>query len=119
MSNENFRKFSAFVSKMMGSSKAFILAVVVVLIWAATGPIFHYSDTWQLIINTSTTVVTFWMVFVIQNTQNRQDIAIQLKLDELLKAVTGARNSLINIEELSEEELANLQEQFKKIKKGI
>ena len=113
--NELFRKFSQITSKIVGSSWSFILAVLIVVVWAATGPIFHYSDTWQLVINTGTTIITFLMVFLIQNTQNRDAKAIHLKLDELLKGVAGARTGLVNIEELSDQDLGRLQQQFQKL----
>ena len=98
-----------------GSFLAFSIAFLSVVVWLVTGPIFHYSDTWQLVINTATTIVTFLMVFLIQNTQNRDTKAIHLKLDELLRGVKGARNSMVNLENLSDEELERLQEQFAKI----
>ena len=85
------------------------------MIWAATGHIFHYSDTWQLIINTGTTIVTFLMVFLIQNTQNRDAKAVHLKLDELIRAISGARNTMVDLERLSDEELKRLQAEFKRI----
>jgi low affinity Fe/Cu permease len=96
----------------MGRSSTFVSAVVGVLIWAALGPIFHFSDTWQLVINTTTTIITFLMVFLLQATQNRDSQALQVKLDELIRAVKGARNSLLNIDELSDEELEQLHEHF-------
>ena len=96
----------------------FIVAITVVIVWAATGPTFHFSDTWQLIINTGTTIVTFLMVFLIQNTQNRDGKAIQLKLDELIRALEGARNKLVDLENLSEEDLKKLQEEFERLQKG-
>ena len=108
--NEMFRKFARRVSHLVGTSWAFMLALLIVAVWLATGPLFHYSDTWQLVINTGTTIITFLIVFLIQNTQNRQDTAIQLKLDELLKGVKGARTSLVDIEDLSDEELDRLHE---------
>lgn len=109
---EQFRKFSQKTSELVGSPWAFIVAAVIILVWAVTGPIFGFSDTWQLIINTGTTIVTFLMVFLIQNTQNRDAKAIHLKLDELIRAVENARNNLVDLEELSDEELAKLQDQF-------
>jgi low affinity Fe/Cu permease len=114
--NELFRKFSQITSRLVGSSGAFILAVLIILIWALTGPVFHYSDTWQLVINTGTTIITFLMVFLIQNTQNRDAKAIHLKLDELIRGVEGARTHLVDLETLSDEELDRLQEQFKRIR---
>jgi low affinity Fe/Cu permease len=92
-------------------------AVAVIVIWGLTGHIFHYSDTWQLIINTGTTIVTFLMVFLIQNTQNRDSKAIQLKLDELIRSLSGARNRLIDLETLSDEDLQKLQDEFQRLRK--
>lgn len=115
--NEIFRKFSQTVSHIVGSSWAFITAVTIVIVWAATGPIFGFSDTWQLVINTGTTIITFLMVFLIQNTQNRDAKAIHLKLDELLKGVGGARTSLVDLEELSDEELEQLQKEFRRLQR--
>src|SRR5712671_2078523 len=114
--NEPFRKFSQATSQIVGSSWAFILAVLIILVWGITGPLFHYSDTWQLVINTGTTIITFLMVFLIQNTQNRDAKAIHLKLDELLRGVEGARTHLVDLEALSDEELDRLQQQFKRIR---
>lgn len=113
---ELFRKFGQTTSQAVGSSWTFILAVLIVVVWAATGPLFHYSDTWQLVINTGTTIITFLMVFLIQNTQNRDAKAIHLKLDELLRGVKGARTQLVDLEALSDEELERLQQQFKRIR---
>jgi low affinity Fe/Cu permease len=112
--NLAFRRFANWSANAVGSKWAFTLAVLVIIAWGATGPIFHYSDTWQLVINTGTTIVTFIMVFLIQNTQNRDAKAIHLKLDELLRGVKGARTALVNLEELSDEELAELQKQFER-----
>jgi len=100
-----FRKFARSSARWSGRPAAFSLAVSFIAIWLVTGPIFHFSDTWQLVINTATTIVTFLMVFLIQNTQNRDSEAVQLKLDELLRSTPGAHNALLEIEELSEEEL--------------
>lgn len=110
-----FTKFANRASCMMGSPWAFIIALAVVVIWALLGPVFDYSDTWQLVINTSTTIITFLMVFLIQNSQNRDTHAIQLKLDELIRAVEEAHNSLMDIEELSEGELEKIRTNFKKL----
>jgi low affinity Fe/Cu permease len=100
-----FDRFARQSARWTGSSCAFFLAVLVVAIWIVTGPIFHFSDTWQLVINTGTTIVTFLMVFLIQSTQNRDSEAVHLKLDELLRATDGAHTALLDIEELSEEQL--------------
>lgn len=110
--NDFFRRFSQTASNVVGSSWAFLIAVIVIAAWAVSGPIFNFSDTWQLIINTRTTIITFLMVFLIQNTQNRDAKAIHLKLDELLKAVEGARNNLIDLEDMADEELEELQQEF-------
>jgi low affinity Fe/Cu permease len=112
---ELFRKFAQITSAVVGSSWAFIFAVLIILVWAITGPMFHYSDTWQLVINTGTTIITFLMVFLIQNTQNRDAKAIHLKLDELIKGVKGARTSMVNLEQLSDEDLEQLQKEFERI----
>ena len=110
-----FRKFSHTTSMLVGSPWAFIAAVSIIALWGVTGPIFHFSDTWQLIINTGTTIITFLMVFLIQNTQNRDATAIHLKLDELLRAAKGARHSLVDLEDMTDEELAALQEEFRQM----
>ena len=101
--NELFRHFAQRISQLVGSSWAFILAVVIILVWAVTGPVFHFSDTWQLVINTGTTIVTFLIVFLIQNTQNRDAKAMQLKLDEIIRALKKARNEMVDLEDLSDE----------------
>ncbi len=110
-----FHKLATWVSAKVGSPKAFLMAVLIVVIWAFTGPVFGFSDTWQLVINTGTTIVTFLIVFLIQNTQNRDAKAMQLKLDELIRASSGARNSLVDLEDLSDEEIQALDEDFRKI----
>jgi low affinity Fe/Cu permease len=115
---ELFRKFAQTTSAMVGSSWAFILAALIILVWAVTGPLFHYSDTWQLVINTGTTIITFLMVFLIQNTQNRDAKAIHLKLDELIRGVKGARTHLVDLEAMSDEELDRLQEHFKRVRRA-
>ena len=112
-----FRRFAAVASRMVGSAAAFALAVVSIAVWAALGPIFHYSDSWQLVINTATTIVTFLMVFLIQNTQNRDAKAIHLKLDELIRAVKGARDRLVDLENMTDEELEKLQQEFQRLGK--
>ena len=99
----------------MGSPWSFLVALLLIVGWAVSGPLFGFSDTWQLVINTSTTIITFLMVFIIQSTQNRDTKAIQLKLDELLRGVTGARTGLVNLEELTDEQLDDLQKEFKKV----
>ena len=105
-----FNRFSTGTSRATGHPTAFSASVLVVLVWAATGPLFHYGDTWQLVINSVTNIVTFWMVFLIQNTQNRDSEAMQLKLDELIRAHEGAHNALLDLEELSEEELNRMRD---------
>src|SRR5215831_16692357 len=115
--NDLFRKFAQRTSTLVGSSWAFIIAVLIVLVWAGTGPVFHYSDTWQLVINTGTTIITFLMVFLIQNTQNRDAKAIHLKLDELIRGVSGARTNLVDLENLSDEELEKLHKQFQRVRR--
>lgn len=114
--NDLFRRFAQRTSEITGSAWTFLVAVCVIVVWVLSGPAAHYSDTWQLIINTGTTIVTFLMVFLIQNTQNRDARALQLKLDELIRAQTGARNGLVDLETLSDEELDRLQEQFRRIR---
>jgi low affinity Fe/Cu permease len=115
--NQLFRRFSIAAANALGSSWMFIANVLLILIWLGAGPVFHYSDTWQLVVNTATTVFTYLAVFLIQNTQNRDATAINLKLDELIKGVSGARTHLVNLETLSDEELAALQEEFTKLGK--
>jgi low affinity Fe/Cu permease len=101
---------------IVGSPWSFLLAVLVIVAWAVTGPIFHYSDTWQLVINTGTTIVTFLMVFLIQNTQNRDARAIHLKLDELIKGNRRARNAMVDLENCTEEELNELEKEFARVR---
>jgi len=113
--NEFFHKIAHKTSEAVGSAWMFSVAVIIVLIWAITGPIFEYSQGWQLVINTGTTIVTFLMVFLIQNTENRDTKVIQLKLDELIRAVKSARNKLVDLEELSDAELEALQKEFERI----
>ena len=115
---EAFRRFAHRVSISVGAPWAFALALAIVAVWALTGPVFGFSDTWQLVINTGTTVITFLMVFVIQNTQNRESQVTQLKLDELIRAVEQARNELVDMEDLSDEELHRLQRQFESLRKS-
>ena len=111
-----FHVFARRSSQVLGTAWAFIGAIVIIVVWALTGPTFHFSDTWQLIINTGTTIVTFLMVFLIQNTQNRDAKAVHLKLDELIRALQGARNHLVDLEKLSDEELKGLEEQFTRLR---
>ena len=113
--NEIFRKIASASAAAVGSKWAFLLSILIVITWAATGPMFKFSDTWQLVINTGTTIVTFLMVFLIQNTQNRDAKAIHLKLDELIRGVHGARTHLVNLEEFSDDELEALQKQFARL----
>jgi low affinity Fe/Cu permease len=112
-----FRVFARQSSIILGSAWAFAGAVLVILVWVLTGPTFHFSDTWQLVINTATTVITFLMVFLIQNTQNRDAKAMHLKLDEIIRALKDARNELVDLEDLSDEELKKLDEQFRRLRK--
>ena len=112
-----FYFFARRAAIVLGSAWAFVGALVVILVWLITGPTFHFSDTWQLIINTATTIITFLMVFLIQNTQNRDAKAVHLKLDELIRALKGARNKLVDLENLSEEELRKLEDQFQRLRK--
>lgn len=113
--DELFHKVAVKISTKAGKPKAFLLAVFVIIIWAVNGPVFGYSNTWQLVINTTTTVVTFLMVFVIQNTQNREAKATQLKLDELIRSSRSARNELVDLEDLTDKELEELEADFKKV----
>ena len=114
--NESFRRFSAYAASVLGSPWLCVINVVLILIWLVAGPFFHFSDTWQLLVNTATTVFTYLAVFLIQNTQNRDAKAVHLKLDELISSVAGARNRLVDLEDLSDEELAELQGQFRKLR---
>jgi low affinity Fe/Cu permease len=110
-----FTRLAKKTSWAVGRPAAFATAVVVVLVWSTTGPLFHFSDTWQLIINTGTTIATFLMVFLIQNTQNRDSEAIQVKLDELIRATQGAHNALLDLEELEDEELLRIRANYEKL----
>src|SRR4051794_396119 len=112
-----FHKVAQKTSNVVGSAWAFIGAMIIIIVWAASGPIFHFSDTWQLVINTGTTIITFLMVFLIQNTQNRDAKVIHLKLDELIRVMEKARNHLVDLEDLSEDELDRLQKEFEKLRK--
>jgi low affinity Fe/Cu permease len=114
-SNSWLERCTQKVTAWTGSALALLLAVLLVVAWALTGPIFHYSDTWQLVINTGTTIITFLMVFIIQRSQNKDTLAIHLKLNEIVAALKGASNQLIDIESLSEEEVRALQERYHKL----
>jgi low affinity Fe/Cu permease len=112
-----FSRFAGAVARGAGRSSTFTIALLVVVAWAVTGPMFHYSDTWQLCINTGTTIVTFLMVFLIQNTQNRDGVAIQMKLDELIRATKGARDTLLDLEECGEGEMHQLRQRYLELAK--
>ncbi len=107
-----FTRFAKLAARATGKPGAFITAAIIIVLWAFTGPIFGYSDTWQLVINTSTTIVTFLMVFLIQNTQNRDTEAMQIKLDELIRAVESAQNTMLDLEELDDEELDSIRAEY-------
>ncbi|TJZ73800.1 low affinity iron permease family protein [Chitiniphilus eburneus] len=113
--NRHFSRFAQWAACAAGSPGIFLLAVALVGVWLVTGPLFHFSNTWQLIINTGTTIVTFLMVFLIQHTQNRDTQALQLKLDELIRAVHGARNHMMRAEEMDDRELAELKQEYAQI----
>ena len=108
-----FSRFASAVTRWTGSTYAFIAALAIIAIWGVTGPIFHYSDTWQLVINTGTTIVTFLMVFLIQRAQNKESLAVQLKLNEIVAAIEGASNRLISVEDLTESDLATLHAHYR------
>ena len=110
--NNRFSQFSRWSSHITGRPIAFNVAILIILVWVISGPIFGFTDTWQLIINTATTIVTFLMVFLIQNTQNKDTEAMQVKLDELIRSIEGAHNALLNLEELEEEELALFRKRY-------
>ncbi|HEX8898089.1 MAG TPA: low affinity iron permease family protein [Chthoniobacterales bacterium] len=116
--SDAFRVFARRSSTVLGSAWAFAIAILIIVVWGVTGPTFHYSDTWQLIINTGTTIVTFLMVFLIQNTQNRDAKAVHLKLDEIIRALKGARNELVDLEKLSDEDLTKLEKQFERVRQN-
>ena len=115
MNREWFRRFTQHCAAAVGSPIAFAAAVLIVAAWAITGPFFHFSDTWQLVINTGTTIITFLMVFVIQSSQNRDATAIQLKLDELLRALQHARTELVSLENWQDEDLEKLHKEFERM----
>jgi low affinity Fe/Cu permease len=110
-----FGRLASGAARAMGHPLAFLLAVLIIVCWASAGPLFGFSDTWQLVINTSTTIVTFLMVFLIQNTQNRDSTAVQLKLDELIRAIEGAHNTLLDLEELEEKDLEQLRDVYEEL----
>ncbi len=116
MTEATFHNMAKGTSTAVGRPKSFFIAVAVIVVWALTGPLFHFSDTWHLIINTGTTIVTFLMVFLIQNTQNRDSKALHLKLDELLRANRAARNTLVDLENMSDDELQELQDEFTRLR---
>ena len=113
--SDRFEALSALITKWTGSSTAFVSALGIIVVWALLGPVFHYSDTWQLVINTGTTIVTFLMVFLIQRTQNKDGLAIQLKLNEIVASMQGCSNRLIEVEDLSEDELHVLREHYRRL----
>ena len=114
-SSARFTHFAKWASRATGQPVTFMTAVVIIALWAVTGPIFHFSDTWQLVINTSTTIVTFLMVFLIQNTQNRDAEVMQIKLDELIRAIENAHNALLDLEELNDEEIDLVRADYEKL----
>ena len=117
--NEGFRKAARYTSGLVGSAPAFMLAFLVVILWAVSGPLFRFSDTWQLVINTGTTIVTFLMVFLIQNTQNRDSRAMHMKLDELVLYTKGADNSLVDTEVLSDEQMDRLEKHYQALARAL
>ncbi len=122
-----FKLFAKWTARISGRPTAFVMAVALIVVWGVTGPVFNYSDTWQLVINTGTTIVTFLMVFLIQNTQNRDTGAMQTKLDELIRAIEGAHNALLDLEELDDSDIENIRKDYghlaedvrKKLRKGL
>lgn len=110
-----FLRFSNALALFAGRASTFAVAALLIVAWAASGPLFHFSDTWQLVVNTSTTIITFLMVFLIQNTQNRDTAAMQIKLDELIRAIDGAHNALLDLEELDEKHLESFRKKYKKL----
>ena len=116
-SRVSFTRFAKWAAAATGHPRTFMLAVVIIILWAVTGPVFHYSDTWQLVINTGTTIITFLMVFLIQNTQNRDTEAMQIKLDELIRSIEGAHNVLLDLEELEDKELERIKTNYEKLAK--
>ncbi len=115
----DFGRIARYASDALGTAGAFVLALAIVLFWGLSGPLFHFSDTWQLVINTGTTIVTFLMVFLVQHTQNRESRALHLKIDELLRSVKRARNQLIDLEHCSDEEIADIERQFREMRNKL
>jgi len=115
--NDSFRVFARRSSIVLGSAWAFTLAILIIVVWGLTGTTFKFSNTWQLIINTGTTIVTFLMVFLIQNTQNRDSKSVNLKLDELIRGLQGARNHLVDLENMTDPELDDLQREFQRLRR--
>ena len=115
MNNFRFSHLARRIAVLAGRPAVFLAALLSIVLWALSGPLFGFSDTWQLVVNTTTTIVTFLMVFLIQNTQNRDTAAIQLKLDELIRATQGAHNALLNLEEIDDEQLARYQASYRKL----
>ncbi len=113
--NRIFQRISARAAEWFGSPVAFIAAIFLLIVWAITGPVLHFSDTWQLIANTATNIITFIMVFIIQNSQNRDTKALHLKLDELIRATEGTRNAMVNLEDLTDEQIERLKEEFERV----
>jgi low affinity Fe/Cu permease len=107
-----FARFSRWIAAVTGRPKTFVIACLVIVVWAVTGPLFGFSDTWQLVINTGTTIVTFLMVFLIQNTQNRDTEALQIKLDEIIRSRRGARNSVLDLEDMDEKQLDEIRQEY-------
>jgi low affinity Fe/Cu permease len=115
--SENFSSFTRYISFFTGKPRAFLIAFGIIIVWLLTGPFFDYSDTWQLVINTGTSLVTFLMVFMIQNTQNRESAAVQIKLDELIRAHVGAHNILLDLEELTQEQIDAIRQKYENLAK--
>jgi low affinity Fe/Cu permease len=110
-----FTRFTKWTARVAGRPTTFVIAVLLIVAWASTGPLFGFSDTWQLVINTSTTIITFLMVFLIQSSQNRDSEAIQIKLDELIRTIDGAHNALLDLEDLEEEELDDIRTEYQQL----